>query len=95
MQLRLGIALWLAAAVLGCSREAPLNLVLVTVDTLRADHLGAYGSGLELTPNLDELAAESVVFERAYAPTSYTLPSLVGLMMNWAPLRRRSRVSQG
>jgi arylsulfatase len=57
----------------------PRLLLLVTVDTLRADHLGAYGSDRELTPHLDALAGESLVFERVYAPTPFTVPSLVTL----------------
>ena len=44
------------------------NVVLVTIDTLRADHLGAYGSRTVRTPHLDRLAAEGALFERAYAP---------------------------
>ena len=48
--------------------SGPRLLLLLTVDTLRADHLGAYGSERSLTPNLDALAAESLVFDTAYAP---------------------------
>ncbi len=74
-------AVWLLALCVawGCW-SAPPDVLLVTVDTLRADHLGAYGSRLGLTPRLDALASESVVFERAYAPSSYTLPSMVALL---------------
>jgi arylsulfatase A-like enzyme len=74
------LLLALATATLGvgasCRREPELSLVLVTVDTLRADRLGAYGSGLGLTPRLDALAEESVVFENAWAPAPFTLPSV-------------------
>jgi arylsulfatase len=59
--------------------DAPRLLLLVTVDTLRADRLGAYGSTRGLTPHLDALAAESLVFERAYATAPFTVPSLVSL----------------
>nr|MDJ0850157.1 sulfatase-like hydrolase/transferase [Myxococcota bacterium] len=52
-------------------------LLLLTVDTLRADHLGAYGSGRDLTPRIDALASESLLFTAAYAPASHTLPSVV------------------
>ena len=51
------------------------NLLMVTFDTLRADHLGAYGSEAGLTPNFDALAAQSVMFENAYAVSSTTGPS--------------------
>ncbi len=60
-------------------------IVLVSVDTLRADRLGAYGSELGLTPEIDALAAESVVFERAYAPASFTLPSVSALLTGLNP----------
>lgn len=68
----------LLAVLLGCA--PPPHVLLITVDTLRADHLGAHGSTRGLTPRLDAVAAESIVFERAYAPSSYTLPSIVGLL---------------
>lgn len=51
------------------------NLLMVTFDTLRADHLGAYGSSAGLTPNFDALASTSVMFDNAYAVSSTTAPS--------------------
>src|SRR5437899_9847821 len=42
------------------------NLLLITIDTLRADHVGAYGNRLGLTPTLDRLASEGLRFERTY-----------------------------
>src|SRR6478609_3681877 len=56
-----------------------LNVVLITVDTLRSD-LGFAGYPRPVTPNLDALAAKSTVFERAYSMASYTAKS-VGPMM--------------
>lgn len=63
--------------------EAPprkrYNVLLVTVDALRADHVGAYGYGRETTPHLDELARRSLLFRRAFAQspkTFFSLPSL-------------------
>jgi len=56
------------------------NLLLITVDTLRQDHLEPYGYGRPTSPRLAELAADSVVFEDAQAPAPWTLPSLAGLM---------------
>ncbi len=73
-------ALALAGPLACAAPEPPRELVLlVSVDTLRADRLGSYGSELGLTPRLDALAAESVLFEAAYAPASLTLPSLAAL----------------
>ncbi|AKT40437.1 sulfatase-like hydrolase/transferase [Chondromyces crocatus] len=56
------------------------DLVLITVDALRADHVGAYGYGRPTTPNLDRLAAEGVVFEAAYTPTPHTSYAVASLM---------------
>src|SRR5690606_30494727 len=53
--------------------------LLVTVDTLRADRLGAYG-GRDLTPSMDALAAEGRVFGRAYTPTPHTSYALSSLL---------------
>lgn len=68
------------ALLLGCAgREGLAGVVIVDIDTLRADRLGAYGSTAGLTPNLDRFAAESVVFERAYAQSNETLYSHASL----------------
>ncbi|MEE2679059.1 MAG: sulfatase-like hydrolase/transferase [Myxococcota bacterium] len=72
---------------LGCGTEPPgVRLVLLlSVDTLRADRLGPHGSEQGLTPNLDALGAESTVFEAAYAPTAQTLPSVAALLTGRYP----------
>jgi arylsulfatase len=77
------LAVALCAAACGCGGLP--HLILISVDTLRADHLGAYGDSRGLTPRLDALAAESVRFERAYAPAPLTLPSLAGLLTGRHP----------
>ncbi|RLG16811.1 hypothetical protein DRN62_02930, partial [Nanoarchaeota archaeon] len=51
------------------------NVILITLDTLRADHLSLYGYPLNTTPNLDRIAEDAVVFEDAIATSSWTLPS--------------------
>ncbi|QKK02398.1 MAG: sulfatase [Pseudomonadota bacterium] len=78
----------------GCSTgdiERP-NIVLITIDTLRADRLGAYGYDRNLTPNLDQLASGSVVFERAVSTAGTTWPAhasmLTGLYPRYHGLRR-------
>ena len=62
--------------------KAPPNVLLISVDTLRADAVGALvrGPGPSRTPNIDRLAARSVVFERAYAAFPRTVPSLEALL---------------
>ena len=51
-----------------------MNVVVVVTDSLRADHVGAYGSKVS-TPNLDRLALEGTLFEHAYAESLPTLPT--------------------
>jgi arylsulfatase A-like enzyme len=67
----------------GKFREA--NIVLITIDTLRADHLPAYGYAQVKTPAIDRLAAESVVFEDAVAHTPMTLPSHASILTGMLP----------
>jgi arylsulfatase len=72
---------------LACVHSAPepTLLLLITVDTLRADYLGAYGSDRALTPAMDALAARSEVFTSAYAPSSFTLPSTSAVLTGRYP----------
>jgi arylsulfatase A-like enzyme len=56
------------------------DIVLISVDALRADHVGAYGYGRPTTPNLDALAAEGTRFDHAYCPTPHTSYSLTSMM---------------
>jgi arylsulfatase A-like enzyme len=65
--------------------EWPRAVVLVTIDTLRADHLGAYGYSRDESPAIDTFAKESVVFERAYAPMPTTDPSHVAILTGLLP----------
>lgn len=58
---------------------------MITIDTLRADRLGAYGDARARTPALDRLASEGVVFERAYTPAPITLPAHASLMTGLLP----------
>ncbi|MGH9504435.1 MAG: sulfatase-like hydrolase/transferase [Terriglobales bacterium] len=59
--------------------EAP-NVLVIVVDTLRADHLSAYGYARPVSPNFDRLAAQGVLFENAISTTSWSLPSHVSLL---------------
>ena len=60
-------------------------MLLVTIDTLRADHVGAYGSSRGLTPTIDRLAAEGLRFQTTYAHVPLTLPSHTSLMTGAYP----------
>lgn len=63
-----------------------LNVVLITIDTLRADHLGCYGYKQIKTPNIDGLAADGVRFERAFAVVPVTLPSHTSMLTGTYPM---------
>ena len=72
--------LWIAHLLVICpgllaESKPNLNVVIITIDTLRADHLGCYGDKQIRTPNIDALASESARFERAYTPVPVTLPA--------------------
>ena len=56
------------------------NGVLISIDTLRADHVGAYGDSNQLTPHLDQLARDGVLFERAITSSPWTLPAMASVM---------------
>ena len=82
------LATALAALALGaCSppAEPPPGVLLLMIDTLRADRLGCHGSGRETSPAIDALAAGGVRFERAYAPAPWTLPSVASIMTGLYP----------
>ena len=62
-----------------------LNILLITIDTLRADRLSCYGSQRPKTPNIDKLAERGVLFSRAFANTSTTLPSHTNILLGVTP----------
>ncbi|MEN8182140.1 MAG: sulfatase [Myxococcota bacterium] len=61
-------------------RAPDANVVFITIDTLRADHLGCYGYERDTTPHLDSLAAEGVRFEKAFSPRGLTFPAVASIM---------------
>ncbi len=62
-----------------------VNLLLITVDTLRADRLGCYGYDKPTSPAIDRLAGESVRFDNAITPSSWTLPSVISILTGLYP----------
>jgi arylsulfatase A-like enzyme len=92
--LPLGMALGLAVALIpvGKSRAGglleanPPDVILVTIDTLRADHVGCYGYALAQTPTIDALARSGVRFTRAYTPVPITLPAHGSLLTGTFPM---------
>jgi arylsulfatase A-like enzyme len=90
--LLLCLGLLLAPFATACSPSAspaPRNVLLIVADTLRADRLGSYGSARGLTPFLDELSARGTVFANAYAPSSWTCPSVASLFTSRYPSQHR------
>lgn len=71
-----------AIVTLGCGspQPSPPNILLITIDTLRADHLSSYGYARDTSPNLDALAARGVRFDQAWVQWPKTTPSIASLM---------------
>jgi arylsulfatase A-like enzyme len=63
------------------------NVLLITIDTLRRDHVSAYGEGLAQTPRMDALAEEGILFLNAVTPTPETAPAHTSMMTALHPLR--------
>jgi arylsulfatase A-like enzyme len=89
------LALVTAAAALltGCPgpRYDPArpDVILIVVDTLRADHLGAYGYPRPTSPRIDAFAAAGVVFDAAWSAAPWTLPSIMSIMTSRYPSNHR------
>jgi arylsulfatase A-like enzyme len=68
------------------------NILLIVLDTLRADRVGAYGYQRPTTPFLDELAQQTLLFENAFANSSWTLPSHVSMLTGRLPSAHRAEL---
>ena len=68
------------------SPQPECNVVLITLDTLRADHLGCYGNKNVKTPHIDEMAGQGVLFSHAYTPVPVTLPSHTSILTGLYPV---------
>jgi len=82
----------LGAASCGFSQPAPQSVIVIAIDTLRADHLGVYGYPRPTSPNIDAFAAEAVVFDRFYSASTWTLPSFGTLFTGRLPARHAAGV---
>jgi len=88
--LALGMPLWKAHAngpplLIGVPNAPKPNVVLIVLDTVRADHLSLYGYPLRTTPNLDELARDSSIYSNAISPSDFTLTSHASLFTGVYP----------
>jgi arylsulfatase A-like enzyme len=81
------LALWATPTIEHARSQAPPNVVLIVLDTLRADHLSCYGYEFATSPRIDAWAQSSVRFEQAVAPAPWTLPSHASLFSGLDPLR--------
>lgn len=82
---RLALSLLLCSLLAGCTQTERWNVLIVTFDTTRADHIGSYGNTEARTPVLDQLASEAVLFEHAITPVPITLPAHSSLMTGKVP----------
>ncbi len=90
LELVRGFPVWAHPEILGpaSGEEEPPNVLLLSIDTLRADHLSAYGYGRQTSPAIDDWARRSaVVFENAVAQAPWTLPSHVSLFTGQEAIR--------
>jgi hypothetical protein len=90
----IAIAIFCALA-LGCHREPPVPvhrgpIVLITIDALRADTVGALGGPAKVMPNLSALAGQATWAGRAVSPSSWTVPSMAAIFTGFQPWRARS-----
>jgi tetratricopeptide (TPR) repeat protein len=97
---RLSLALFAIALSAGCGSQAPridrsTPVILISIDTLRADRLPAYGYGAVATPAIDRLAKDGVVFDEAFTASPLTLPSHVTVLRGVAPTSHRIRDNIG
>lgn len=84
--LSLSLCLLLAAGLASCGEgRPPETVVLVVVDTLRADRLGAYGNPRTTSPHLDALADDGVLYRRAYSQAPWTTASIGSLLTSQYP----------
>src|SRR4051812_46101809 len=91
--LALGALAWVAAGRTGTGAPGPV--ILISIDTLRADHLPIYGYTKVRTPNIDALAGQSVVFDRAYSHAPQTLPAHASILSGVLPFEHGVRDNIG
>lgn len=94
------LLLALLAATSGCSDSSdapvanrPRHVLLISIDTLRADRLGCYGHTVDTSPQIDRLASEGMLFEQAQAPRGATWPTLTTLLTGKYPISHGVRTN--
>jgi arylsulfatase A-like enzyme/Flp pilus assembly protein TadD len=93
-KVRLSVVVWLAAVIgtsvwfllrAGRARGELCNVIVISIDTCRADHLSCYGYPRNITPNIDAFAKEAVVFENVISPVPLTLPGHSSMLTGTNP----------
>ncbi len=79
----------------GAAREDQKSILLLSIDTVRPDHLSLYGYPFPTSPNLDRLARSSVVYDQAYSPTSWTLPAHASIFTGLYPIEHGAHYPTG
>ena len=96
-----GIAIALSLLLVTCRREparavfANAPVILISIDTLRADHLPLYGYANAKTPHIDALRKDGILFENAYSHCPMTLPSHVSMLTGLLPTEHEVRNNLG
>jgi arylsulfatase A-like enzyme len=90
---RVRLAAAFAGLLAGCAPSAPPSVVLVTLDTVRCDHLGIHGDARGLSPNLDRLARAGLVHERAFTTMPTTGPAHLSLFTGLHPSEHGARAN--
>ena len=86
-------AAFLTSSLPATAQVKPPNVVFITIDTLRADHLSSWGYHLKTSPNIDKLAAEGMRYENAYTVTSRTAPSHYSMFTSRYPQEHGSKLN--
>lgn len=93
------ILIFAAFILWGCSGNQgspePPNIMIISIDTLRADHLHCYGYPHETSPNIDQFAKENVLFEFAYTPIPKTSAAFCSMMTGLHPFIHKCRPNRG
>ena len=95
--LALAIGMGLFFSPRGGAKASPapaVNLLIISIDSLRADHLGCYGYPRKTSPKIDAFSKKAVVFDHAYSTSSWTTPSMASLFTSLYPQDHHIRVEE-
>ena len=79
------------ATLLVCSFSYSTNVIIIAVDTLRADHLGCYGYPRNTSPNIDKFAEDGVKFTHCYTPSPLTTPAFASMLSSLSPYKHGAK----